>query len=105
MLWQQQATKLIASYEDALLKFESGNELKETGKVSELLGTLCFRRGEWNKAIEYYKKSLETFNKIGNVHGAAQIYNNLGLVNFWETWGRKQQRYDNSELGQIVTKI
>ncbi len=36
--------------------------------------------GVWSKAIEFYQKSLEKFEKLRDVHGAAKIYGNLGLV-------------------------
>lgn len=79
--WKEKVSdELIASYEDALLKFESRNELKEAGKVSELLGELYFRNGEWEKAIGYYQKSLGIKEKIGDEYGAAQTYGNLGNV-------------------------
>ena len=44
------------------------------------LGTIVYKLSEWDKAIEYYEKSLEIKEKIGDTHGMAQTYNNLGLV-------------------------
>jgi len=41
---------------------------------------LLFKKGEWDKALEYYKQSLDGKEKIGDVHGVAKIYNNLGVV-------------------------
>ncbi len=44
------------------------------------LGTIVDRLGEWDKAIEYYEKSLKIKEKLGDFQGMAQTYNNLGLV-------------------------
>ena len=54
-------------------------------------------KGEWNKAIEYYEKSLRTKEKLGDVHGIAQTYNNLGLVyaNKGE-WNKAIEYYEKS---------
>lgn len=35
------------------------------------LGSVYAKRGEWDKAMDYYKKSLEIRKKIGDTHGMA----------------------------------
>jgi tetratricopeptide (TPR) repeat protein len=37
-------------------------------------------KGDWDGAIQYYEKSLKTFERLGDLHGMAQTYNNLGNV-------------------------
>ncbi|MBU7027165.1 MAG: tetratricopeptide repeat protein [Theionarchaea archaeon] len=44
------------------------------------LGTIVQDLGEWDTAIDYYEKSLEISEKLGDIHGMALTYGNLGLV-------------------------
>ncbi len=48
--------------------------------VHNLLGTVYHAKGEWNKSIEFFRKSLDGFEKVGDIHGMAQTYGNLGVV-------------------------
>ncbi|MGD8779383.1 MAG: tetratricopeptide repeat protein [Ignavibacteria bacterium] len=41
---------------------------------------VCHKTGEWGKAIEFYYKALEGKEKVGDIHGMAQTFNNLGMV-------------------------
>ena len=43
-------------------------------------GIIADRRAEWDKAITYYEQSLHIDKQVGDSHGMAQTYNNLGLV-------------------------
>ena len=60
------------------IKIESQNE--NFHFVFNSLGLFHKARGEWDKAIEFYEKSLKGKDKVGDIHGLAQTYNNLGLV-------------------------
>ncbi|MGC1120406.1 MAG: tetratricopeptide repeat protein [Candidatus Methanofastidiosia archaeon] len=44
------------------------------------LGTIVDDLGEWDKAIEYYEKDLEILEGLGDTHGMAKTYGNLGPV-------------------------
>ena len=44
------------------------------------LGTIVRRLGEWDKAIDYYEKSLEISEKLGDIHGMAITWENLAEV-------------------------
>ncbi len=62
---------------------ESLNFFRNEEIIAEIcfnLGTIVHKLGEYEKAIEYYEKSLEISEKLGNVHAIALTYNNLGSV-------------------------
>jgi tetratricopeptide (TPR) repeat protein len=44
------------------------------------LGSVYQKKGEWNRAIEMYERSLETFERVGDVHGMAQTWTNMALL-------------------------
>ncbi|MCD4840679.1 MAG: tetratricopeptide repeat protein, partial [Methanosarcinales archaeon] len=67
----------VRGYERVL---EKSNDEKVVSVVYNNLGLVYANKGEWDKAIEFYEKSLETVEKVGDVHGMAQTYNNLGMV-------------------------
>jgi tetratricopeptide (TPR) repeat protein len=37
-------------------------------------------KGEWDRAIEMYERSLEIDERVGDVHGMASTWTNIGLV-------------------------
>ena len=55
-------------------------ECLTSGNTLVYLGLISAGLGHWTASVKPYEKALETFEKIGDVHGAAQTYNNLGLV-------------------------
>lgn len=57
----------------ALSCMNDGNGLSYLGLISAGLGY-------WTYTVRAYEKALKVFEKLGDVHGAAQTYNNLGLV-------------------------
>ncbi|MBU7046253.1 MAG: tetratricopeptide repeat protein [Theionarchaea archaeon] len=62
---------------------ESLDFVKDEKIISDIyddLGSIVEGLGQWDKAIEYYEKSLEIKEKVGDIHGMAQTYGNLGLV-------------------------
>ncbi|MGH7598350.1 MAG: tetratricopeptide repeat protein [bacterium] len=48
--------------------------------VYNSLGLVYQSKGEWDKAIEFYQKSLDCKETVGDVHDMAQTYGNLGNV-------------------------
>jgi tetratricopeptide (TPR) repeat protein len=51
-------------------------------KVSEETGgknnaIVYWRKGEWERAIEFYQKSLDIYEKVGDIHDMAQTWDNL----------------------------
>jgi tetratricopeptide (TPR) repeat protein len=61
------------------------------------LGNVYQRKGEWDRAIEMYERSLETFERVGDVHGMAQTWGNLGNVYQRKgEWDRAIEVYERS---------
>jgi tetratricopeptide (TPR) repeat protein len=44
------------------------------------LGVISAGRGYWTYSVRAYEKALKVFEKLGDVYGATQTYNNLGFV-------------------------
>jgi tetratricopeptide (TPR) repeat protein len=60
-------------------------------------GTIALKRSVWDQAIKYYEQSLETFERLGDVHGMAQTFNNLGAVYADKgAWDRAIKMYEQS---------
>jgi tetratricopeptide (TPR) repeat protein len=64
------------------------------------LGAINYKSGEWGRATEMYERSLETFERVGDVHGMAQTWSNLGLVYADKgEWDRAIEMYERSLQG------
>jgi tetratricopeptide (TPR) repeat protein len=63
---------------EALLEEELVDKLK--GEVLSDAGLVYKATGEWERAIEYYERSLGIMEKVGDEPGMATIFNNLGVV-------------------------
>lgn len=62
------------------------------------LGIIYKSKGNTNKALEYYKKSLNLQNKIKDKYGLATAYNNIGLVYKEQGDIKKALNYYNKSL-------
>jgi tetratricopeptide (TPR) repeat protein len=70
---------------------------KLAAALLEDLGTVAHKQAEWDRAIEMYQQSLETKERVGDVHGMAQTFNNLGLVYADKgEWDRAIEMYQQS---------
>ncbi|MGD2251107.1 MAG: tetratricopeptide repeat protein [Candidatus Methanofastidiosia archaeon] len=70
-------------WDEAKKDLEVGIEVcegKEKADSIMALGTIYFRKGEWDTAMGLYRESQKIFKKLGDRHGLAQTYNNLGSV-------------------------
>ena len=71
---------LIAWFESALRAARRlGDEQAEAVHLGSL-GSVYYRKGEWDRAIESHEQSLTIKERVGAIHGMATTYNNLGLV-------------------------
>jgi len=93
--------QLTGHWNEAVRGYERVLEISNDEKVISLvynnLGLVYADKGEWDKAIEFYEKSLETYEKVGDVHGMAQTYGNLGIVYFQKgEWDKAIEFYEKS---------
>jgi adenylate cyclase len=68
------------SYYHALHVFEELGDLDYSGVVSGNIGTVYFDQKEYNKALEYFSKSLSSAHASNNKTGEFQAYGNIGNV-------------------------
>ncbi|MGC1120327.1 MAG: tetratricopeptide repeat protein [Candidatus Methanofastidiosia archaeon] len=60
------------------------NDKERMARICNSLGTIIVNLGEWDKALNYYEKSLRIFEDIGDIHGMAMTYCNIGAVYYQE---------------------
>ena len=71
------------------------------------LGLICARKGEWDRAVEFYERDLEISGLVGDRHGMARTWGNLGAVYLRKgDWGRAVELYRRSlevleQLGDV----
>jgi tetratricopeptide (TPR) repeat protein len=64
-------------------------------EVIQLLGMVYEDKGEWDRAIEYYERSLAIKEKVGDEHGMATSFNSLGNVYSYKgEWDRAIEYYE-----------
>jgi len=76
----EEGEKLLGSMQSEQAD-EKARELMR--RKAELLcsgGVLHWYKGSLDRAIEYHELSLEIMEELGDLHGTANVYNNLGLV-------------------------
>jgi len=72
-----------------------------------VLGTVYHRKGNWEKAMAFYKECQKIYEKTGDIHGMTSTYNNLGLVYYRKgEWDKAVEYYEKSleikeEIGDI----
>jgi len=83
-LRQGQLARASAQWPEALTIFEGLWREEPSpsleGTLANDLGSLYKAMGEWERAIEYYERSLTIKDKVGDEHGMAVTFNNLGLL-------------------------
>jgi len=60
--------------------FAAFGEESGVAKVLHLVGTVRAQRGNYDKAVESYKKSLQIRERIGDKSGMASLLSNLGVI-------------------------
>ena len=64
-----------------------------------VLGTVYHRKGNWEKAMAFYKECQKIYEKTGDIHGMTSTYNNLGLVYYRKGEWDKAVEYYEKDLG------
>ncbi len=104
----------LGNYEEAInicnqgLELVEGEGCMEEAKILHGLGFANYERGEYNRAVEYYQKSIKINEKIGDRKNLANSLNNLGSV--YGDWGKTDSAIEyykkslaiREELGDLV---
>lgn len=81
-------------YENALkIAFELNND-NDLALIHKQIGIMYFYMGEFNRAEEMYKKSLEYYSRASNFEGIARIYNNLALIETGRNFEKTLEYYE-----------
>ncbi|MHA2249686.1 MAG: tetratricopeptide repeat protein [Candidatus Kariarchaeaceae archaeon] len=59
------------------------NRIHQIADPLNIIGYIHFAKGDKDLALEYYLKSLEAFEKIGNKPSIIKLFSNIGLM-YWE---------------------
>ncbi len=76
------AKKLLnSSFKKSFAKLLDKNKVKKLiGKAHNNLGVIFWSNGNYNRAIEHFKKNLEISSKIGDKHATGIALGNLGIA-------------------------
>ena len=61
-----------------------GSEIFELGTIYELLAEVVAGKGNWDRALNYFRKALLYEQQNGTKIGCAQILNNIGYLYYFE---------------------
>lgn len=76
----RQDSAKINSYLQQTEDFKAKNYLKQESDCYNNIATIWWEHNYFEKAANYYNKSLEINNKLGNANGIAMINSNLALI-------------------------
>ena len=65
------------------LDLVKGEECREEALAINNIGNVHWLKGEYDKAVEHYEKSLKIGEKIGDQQGIANSLHNIGLMHYW----------------------
>ncbi len=103
-----QLAQALAQWPEALTTNEGlGREellLSLGGTLADDLGLLYQDKGEWERAIEYYERSLALKEKVGDEYGMAPTFHDLGLMYQYKGKLDKAIEYHERSLA-IVERI
>ncbi len=64
-----------------LNQYTEENDVENQGRVRETMALLCYRNGDYDKAVKNFEKASELFDKTGNQAHSAILYETLGNIN------------------------
>ncbi|NPA45571.1 MAG: tetratricopeptide repeat protein [Chlorobi bacterium] len=70
----------LSLLEQKAAEYRAGNYLKQESDCYNKIADLWWEHNYFEKAVEYYKKSLEINNKLANENAIAMINSNLALI-------------------------
>lgn len=85
-------------WKKALVKFKELGNMIQAGKTSGNIGLVYKKRGEYNKALEYYLEEVKIFTEINHKVGLPAIYLNMGNISVLMNNYSRAEGYYNSVL-------
>lgn len=77
--------------------FNDNNDVSGMARALNSLGTTYLNMGDFDRAMEAYRKSLDFLAKLGDHFGTAEVFNNLGKAfanQLW--WQQAEENYRKS---------
>jgi tetratricopeptide (TPR) repeat protein len=75
------------------LDLVKGKECKEEALAINAIGNVHWLKGEYDKAVEEYEKSLKIREKIHDMDGIATSLHNIGILHYWREDYEKALEY------------
>jgi len=78
---------------------ERGKNLKGLARCCNFLGTLHYRQGQYQKAIEYFQADLKLSQSLDDQEGICALYGNLGIVYYEQGETEKALDHYRKQIG------
>lgn len=104
----EEAVAIYNGLESGEIPLEDGFEVlpseikEERAALLHDIGWTLHRQGNWDKAREYYERSLEEALEIGDKSKIAMCYNDIGFV--CRYLGRIDEAFDRCEAGLMIRR-
>jgi tetratricopeptide (TPR) repeat protein len=72
--------ELIIALEMRMTAAQQSGDYQDEGWCLNSLGSTCERRGEYEKALDYYQQSLKIHSELGDRQGEGAILNNIAAI-------------------------
>lgn len=79
-LYGSDPARAVPFYEESLRMAEESHDLPVQGQALNGLGGVAHRRGDLDRAEEYYRRAETVERRLGNDRGVAMTLNNQGLI-------------------------
>ena len=101
--WQQRPKEALTHAEQAETDARSVDDLETLGRALDLIDWAYRMTGQTDRAV-HYPEALAIFEKLGDLTGVAQVWNNLGADAYWEgRWEDAINAYKKSEDAEYKT--
>ncbi|MFN8255502.1 MAG: tetratricopeptide repeat protein [Bacteroidales bacterium] len=93
----------IKKYTENYEMYYGKSDLRNASDFLNQIANIYWNRNNFEKATEYFLKSLELNEKLGNKNGMAGIHSNLGMI--YSDMGQFQKSVDHLEQAVILRRL
>lgn len=104
MIYKNSMNEALFFIEYAYQVYQKLNEKKEIGKIFSNLGTIFYNLSSFDKAHEYYFKSLKILRETKDIYGEFHVLGNLGAVLNMKSEYKMALTYYNEQI-EIAEKL